>query len=78
MNPKSIDQVMTFAAKHRHTVNLTQHGIAQPVTLVCWRPIKKHKDGHTTRRNTARIEFPSGQRITVKTCFIAGPEGANA
>lgn len=67
MSAKSIDQVMTFAAKERQTVTLIQHGIRQPVTLVCWRPMKKHRDGHTTRNNTARIEFPNGRRITVKT-----------
>jgi|DEB0MinimDraft_10_1074344.scaffolds.fasta_scaffold67676_2 hypothetical protein len=50
-------------ARRRQKVHVFYQGAVHECTLIAWRPIRP---GRTVRTKTARVEFPSGSRATVK------------
>lgn len=50
-------------ARRRQKVHVFHQGAVFECTLISWRPTRP---GRTARTKTARVEFPSGSRATVK------------
>jgi hypothetical protein len=63
------DHLMFQHAKMRRKVLVTHGERTALVTLVAWRPVR-----HDSRRNIARVQYPSGRFASVPLDSITIPE----